>query len=246
MSLSGEIDGTTIIELLSLCTGINNLVLLCESNYFEKDTAPLLQVLDTLPLDILSLQMDVSLTPSSIANTNVFARLTHLEITEEGIFKHLKMNAFPRLTHLALWGGPLRNQNGLKLIKHILSHATLQLLLLHVRPHRQLAKFLDINNIDDPRIVLAPCEIYVWDSLGRASMLLWELADEKVKLRVPNHRKHRCFTETTLVNELRQYMDLESVPEQDLDYQVMPCYVVGGSGDEAQLGYVVDDDESDD
>jgi hypothetical protein len=41
-------------------------------------------------------------------------------------------------------------------------------------------------------------------------------------------------------------MDLESVPEQDLDYQVMPCYVVGGSGDEAQLGYVVDDDESDD
>jgi hypothetical protein len=188
MSLSGDIRRTTIIEILSLCTGINNLTLQSENNYDDEDITPLLQVLNYLPLTVLSLQIEDPLTSSSISNVTVFTKLTHLEIDDADMLRHLQMECFPQLTHLSLWGNLYHpGVNVLSLVNRLLSHPTLQVLIFRVDCHRKFATFLDRHGLHDPRIILAPARVYLWDSLGRACMLLWELAEEKTKLREPNH-----------------------------------------------------------
>jgi hypothetical protein len=188
MSLSGDMDGTTIVEILSLCTGINNLALLCECDEFSKDKAPVLQALDALPLKVLSLQIDFRLSRSSITSVTVIARLTHLEIDDNNMLSHLDMESLPRLTHLALWGTTYDPAGNLpSLVKRLLSHPTLQILIFRTNRHKQFVRFLELHKLSDPRIIIAPQQVYLWDDLGRASMLLWEIAEEKAKLREPNH-----------------------------------------------------------
>jgi hypothetical protein len=55
MSLSGDIQLNTAMEILSLCTGIKNLSVISESKDFHNNVAPVLQTMDALPLKVLSL-----------------------------------------------------------------------------------------------------------------------------------------------------------------------------------------------
>jgi hypothetical protein len=188
MYLGGGLQGTTITEILSLCKGIKHLFISEESNHFVHDIAPLQHVLNALPLKVLSLHIGVTLTKASIVNFNVFARLTHLEIDDTDMLRHVEMGSFPQLTHLALWPffyNPGVNVPGL--VRRLLRHPPLQVLLFRVPGHNQCAKFLEYHALNDPRIVIAPSEMYVWDDFGRGSMLLWELAEKKANMPQPNH-----------------------------------------------------------
>ena len=178
----------TMIKILSICRGIENLSLSSEDDDDFHDLTSLFHALETLPLTALCLNFRIALTNSSMVNVNIFARLTHLEVGDADMLQHVDMKAFPMLTHLALW--PLFYDPGvnvLGLVKRLLRHATLQVLLFRVERHRDCARFLERHALYDPRIVIAASEIYVWDDFGRGAMLHWELAEERAKLPGPNH-----------------------------------------------------------
>ncbi|KAG1720975.1 uncharacterized protein EDB91DRAFT_1088616 [Suillus paluster] len=201
LSLSGDVQVSTIIDILCLCTGINHLSLIPDHDDFQSDIAPLLQLLDTLPLKVLSLQVAVQLTSPSISNVTFFAKLTHLEIDPSDMLQHADMACFPQLTHLSLWSSFHHPRDRIpSLVKRILCHPTLQVLIFRVTYHRNLAKFLDDNMLNDPRIVLAPPKVYLWDDLGRSSMLLWELAEERVASAEPNHSSSILSIMATFTN----------------------------------------------
>lgn len=192
ISLSGDINGTTIVEILSLCTGINTFSICCNSEEFQTfDEKPILQALDALPLNVLSLKVGLRLTRYYIPSvTSVMSRLTHLEIDDNRMLSSIDMKYLPRLTHLALVGTTWDPQDNLpSLVKRLLSHPTLLILIFCTSEHGKFAKFLDIHKLHDPRMILAPKKHYLWDDLGRASMLFWEIAEETAKLREPNHSK---------------------------------------------------------
>ncbi|KAG1720418.1 uncharacterized protein EDB91DRAFT_1257007 [Suillus paluster] len=228
MFLHGDIQGTTMIEILSLCTGISNLALASNTDPVHKNLSFLQPVLDALPLTALHLQIGFTLTDSSIANVNVFSRLTHLDIDDHDFFQHVRIESFPRLTHLALWGDLIRRENKMaSSIQRLLNHPTMQVILLRSDDHGRLADFLEEHAFNDPRIVIGPEKQYSWDFLGRGYMLLWEIAEAKAKILEPNHNKHRCFPPSTIVNGLHQCMDIESVRRRDVNFQLTRCIVIG-------------------
>ncbi|KAG1886469.1 hypothetical protein F4604DRAFT_1675383 [Suillus subluteus] len=229
ISLSDDVQFETAVEILSLCTGMNTLTIIPDEQDFHDKVTYLLQLMGTLPLTVLSLQVNVHPTSSLISDVAFFAKLTHLEIDRCGMLCDVDLQYFPRLTHLAIWSTFSEpDRRAPSLIKRLLSHPTLQVFIIRVDYHRNFANFLDRHMLHDPRIVLAPSRVYLWDDLGRASMLLWELADEAVKLPEPNHTSvlHR----TMLVNGIKDFMDDDRVPEHDLDYELFPCRIMGQDG----------------
>jgi hypothetical protein len=188
MSLSGDIQLNTAMEILSLCTGIKNLSVISESEDFHNNVAPVLQTMDALPLKVLSLQIGTNITSSLISDLTFFSKLTHLELEEDGILRNLDLQYFPSLTHLSIWGiMDQKESTTASLMKRILSHPPLQALVIRVDYHRNFAAFLDRHMLYDRRIVLATWRVQLWDDLGRACMLFWELVDECINLPAPNH-----------------------------------------------------------
>ncbi|KAG2108268.1 uncharacterized protein F5147DRAFT_652984 [Suillus discolor] len=151
LSLLGDIQRTTIMEILSLCTGINNLTLQSNNNDDDDDIAPLLQVLNYLPLMVLSLQIEVPLTSTSISNVTIFTKLTCLKIDDADMLQHLEMECFPQLTHPSLWGSLFHpGVNVPSLVNRLLSHPTLWVLIFCVDCHQHFATFLDYHRIHNP------------------------------------------------------------------------------------------------
>ncbi|KAG2739156.1 hypothetical protein P692DRAFT_20881980 [Suillus brevipes Sb2] len=236
-----------MIKILSICRGIENLSLSSEDDDGFHGLTSLFHALDTLPLTALCLNFGVTLTNFSMVNVNIFARLTHLEIGDADMLRHVDMEVFPMLTHLALW--PLFYNPGVNvpgLVKRLLRHATLQVLLFRVERHRECARFLERHALYDPRIVIAASEICAWDDFGRGAMLHWELAEERAKLPGPNHRQHRCFSTSTLINRFRDYVDLDRISERDVDRQMVRCILAGNAEDGAVGSSYLCDDTSDD
>ncbi|KAG2121476.1 hypothetical protein DEU56DRAFT_760651 [Suillus clintonianus] len=243
MSLCGDIKGTTIMEILSLCTGITNLSLTPDKIEFDNVEATLLPLLDSLPLKVLSLRVGVVLTRSSVTNSTVFAGLTHFETDDIDAVHRIQTSYFPRLTHLVLNAIPCSSAYWMRMaVERVLRHPPLQVLVFRVRSHRQFAKSLVKLDINDPRIVLAPPIVCGWDDLGRACMLFWDIIDETAQLSQPNHGNHRCFTLTNQTNGVMDYMHKDRVPEHDLDYQQpIRARVVGGSHGSGEYIYIQDD-----
>ncbi|KAG1830503.1 hypothetical protein DFJ58DRAFT_848435 [Suillus subalutaceus] len=167
-------------------------------------------------------------TKSSMVMANTFAKLTHLEIDDPGLLCRLDMGAFHQLTHLALWTDLSDHRLLLpRLVNRLLQLATLKVLIFRAWGHRSCARSLEYYGLLDPRIVIGPSKVYVWDHFGQGSMLLWELADERTNIPGPNHRKHRCFSNSTYENRFRDFMALPRVPERDVDRELVQCFVVG-------------------
>jgi hypothetical protein len=178
MSLSMEVRGATIMEILSLCAGVENLALLPRSDDFFDDGAPLRKLLAVIPLKVLTFQLIIFVDHASAVN--IFATLTHLEIDNDDVIEHIEMDSLPWLTHLSLWWRSDSTwANVSSFVKGILTRPTLQVLFFRVEYHAYVAWILEYREkVFDPRIVLAPSSLYLWDELGRASMLLWEVTED--------------------------------------------------------------------
>jgi hypothetical protein len=131
MLLSGNIQLNTAMEILSLSTDIKNLSVISESEDFHNNVAPVLQIIDALPLKVLSLQIGTNTTLSLISDITFFAKLTHLEIEEDGMLYNLDLQYFPSLTHLSIWGiMDYKESMTVSLVKQILSYPPLQALIM--------------------------------------------------------------------------------------------------------------------
>lgn len=194
-------------DIISLCKGVKNLHLSSQSTAFKCNMVPLLDAVDRLPLKVLSLEFRISISATIMSTFNVFATLTHLETDDLHMFLSFDIECLPRLTHLALWiAGLIPGSKVVKLTNYILTHPTLQVLLFHIKSHRSFSYYLKEGNIIDPRIVIAPMDFCKWDDLGRGHMLLWELAEAKVKLRDPNHSQlpSNVLTHRDILNNLNR------------------------------------------
>ncbi|KAG1836251.1 hypothetical protein DFJ58DRAFT_735117 [Suillus subalutaceus] len=222
MVLGYDITYTTLVEILSLCKDITNLSIASIDEDFIPDLTNLHHVLEPIHLTVLCLHIRLSLTHSSMVMANTFATLTHLEIEDKEMLRPVDMNAFPKLTHLALWfvfinaGGDFPG-----VVKRLLQHATLQVLVFRVDGHSECATFLESRGIVDRRIIIGPSRRFVWDDFGHGDMLLWKLADDRANMPAPNHKKHRCFSNSTFENRFRDYKGLPRVPERDVDRGLM-------------------------
>lgn len=230
MFFGDGIKYATLVEILSLCKDITNLSIVSHDDDVLADLTSLHHVLEPLPLTVLCLNTRSAPIRSSMMMVNIFATLTHLEIDDKEMLRLVDMHSFPKLTHLALW--PVFGNTGMnvgRVVKHLLEHPTLQVLVFRATGHRAYAKYLEYHQIYDPRIIIGPSQILVWDDFGRGDMLLWQLADERANMPGPNHRKHRCFSNSTFNNRFRDYLGLPRVRERDVDRELVKCFVVGGS-----------------
>ncbi|KAG1828198.1 hypothetical protein DFJ58DRAFT_849170 [Suillus subalutaceus] len=172
MFLGDDITYTTLVEILSLCKDITNLSIASVDDDFIRDLTNLHHVLEPPP------PHGALFKPQIIADSLFHGRCF-------GLFD---MNAFPKLTHLALLFvvyNPGVDVPGV--VKRLLQHATLQVLVFRVDGHSECATFLEPHGIVDRRIIIGPSRTFVWDDFGHGDMLLWELADDRVNMPAPNH-----------------------------------------------------------
>ncbi|KAG1718639.1 uncharacterized protein EDB91DRAFT_1258408 [Suillus paluster] len=261
MLMGDGIKYNTIIDVLSLCKDITNLCIVSrDSDNILPDLTSINHILDTLPLTALSLIINSSLTRSSMVMANTFAKLTHLEIDDEGLLCRLDMSAFHQLTHLALWTDLSDRRLYLpRLVNRLLQLATLKVLVFRAKGHRSCARSMEYHGILDRRIVIAPSKVFAWDHFGQGSMLLWELADETTNIPGPNHRKHRCFSNSTFENRFRDLMAVPRVRQRDVDRELVhtllftrpgippeTIWIRNDSSDDSREEEITDDDKEED
>lgn len=186
--VGGDVEFKTALEILSMCKGIEILSLIVSSYEYRDNVASLLHMMDTLPIRVLSFQAWVCLTSTLISDVTLFAKVTHLEFDVCRMFEDLDLQDVPQLTHVAMSSSlDTLTEQSPSLIRRLLDHAPLEVLIIRADIHRDLVAFLERHALHDRRIVVAPSKLYNWDSLGRAAMLLWEVAEALVKLPKPNH-----------------------------------------------------------
>lgn len=184
----GDVRFKTALEILSMCKGIEILSLVVSGDEYGENVASLLQVMDTLPIRVLSFPELVCLTSSLISDVTLFAKITHLEVDVCRMYEDLDLQDIPQLTHVAMTSSlDTPREQSPSLIRRLLDHAPLEVLIIRVGNHHDYVAFLDRHALHDRRIVVATTKLYMWESLGRAAMLLWELAEGLVKLPKPNH-----------------------------------------------------------
>ncbi|KAG2353794.1 hypothetical protein BDR07DRAFT_1308184 [Suillus spraguei] len=238
--LEGPLDESTVIELLSLCSGVTCLALSDDTEAFAEDTLLLWRALDALPLMSLTLNMVIDFKPS-IGTFNVLKNLTHLDIMDKRILRknHKGLYGLDSLTHICL---PLSvRTSDPAAVMGLISNARLRVLAFRVEDsHERVQLFLQMNGTLDARIVLLPSIMENWDELGRGDMLLWELAEEKVMLPIPHNSAfvlshirsssykaiyiegHRCLSLPSIVNGYADYNgdEIESDDESCTTYSI--------------------------
>ncbi|KAG1837850.1 hypothetical protein DFJ58DRAFT_734140 [Suillus subalutaceus] len=185
--LRGALNESTLIQILSLCNGLTCLVLFVRTDAFMNDASSLRRALDALQLKSLTLAMAIDFT-NSINTFDVFKNLTHLEIVDRLVLKkpHAGLEALHSLTHICLVLAP-PSCNPVTVMR-LIGNARLRVLAFRVEhSHHEIERFLQKHKILDRRIVLLPSLMVMWDELGRGDMLVWELAEEKVRLPIPQN-----------------------------------------------------------
>jgi hypothetical protein len=195
--LVGSIEISTLVEILSLCNGISCLVLLVSTISSATAVSSLLQALDTLPLKSLQLSMDVDVS-TSFSTSNVFKHLTHFDTHDHRMLEklHAGLDCLDSLTHLCV---VLRLEKCDPLaVIHLIGNLRIQILAFRVEdPHHAVERFLEDHRLLDRRIVLLPIQLTNWAMLGQGEMLMWQLAEDLVKLPMP--QKSKTFIQSTRI-----------------------------------------------
>ncbi|KAG2081946.1 uncharacterized protein F5147DRAFT_783482 [Suillus discolor] len=223
LSLSGSIQSSTVIEIISICRSVTSLRLILTTNEYANNGSVLWRALDGLPLQALVLTIRMQF-PSFLSEYHTFRNLSHLELNGNHFLAEPQeeLEFFESLTHICVVLNPhIADPQAVILL---ISNAQLQLLAFRVEDgHNAVDEFLEEHGICDHRIVLLPFQLPVWGELGQGDMLMWELAEDRTKIPVPqNHTtldRHRCLPLSTIQNAYADYLDIAKVPELN------PCAV---------------------
>lgn len=149
-------------DFVLMCKSIQILSLVVEGNEYHKNVASLLQLIGTLPIQVLSCQADICLTSSLISNITLFTKLTHLEVDVCCMFEDLDIQYVPQLTHVTMISTlSTPNKKSPLLIRWLLDHALLEVLIICVDYHYNFVAFLDCHAIYDHRIVVTITNLYI-------------------------------------------------------------------------------------
>lgn len=180
--LVGSLDMSTLIEIISLSNRVTRITLVLSTKEFNVDGSALWHALDALPLQSLVLALDVKL-PPPISTFNMFNNLSHLDVNDKSFLNQptTELGSFQALTHLSVVF--IHERTDPLAITQIISNQRLRVLAFRVEVDHYLVEgFLEHHGIRDGRIVLFPIELNNWGRLGQGDMLMWELAEEQVKL----------------------------------------------------------------
>ncbi|KAG1830496.1 hypothetical protein DFJ58DRAFT_736953 [Suillus subalutaceus] len=229
--LVGSIQKSTLIKLLSLCNRVTCLGLALSTTEFATDGSPLWLALDALPLKSLVLDMEIDST-SSTSTINVFKNLTHLDICNDRMLDkpNAGLEALSALTHLCTV--LILGKSDPVAVIRLIGNARLQILAFRVRdPHNRVERFMRKHEILDRRIVLLPIDLTYWAQLGQGDMLVWELAEEQVKLSIPENKRHRCLSRTSIENAYAKYDDDDGDQNPEYDCTVTMARTKGPHND---------------
>jgi hypothetical protein len=180
--LIGDLEPSTLFDLLTICKGVTCLALALETDEFVTDGSALWSALDDLPLRSLMLAVTITFTDAITTSPNAFTRITHLDIHDGSLLgkDHKCFDTLTALTHLC---AVLDTYNSEPLvIKRFVSNVRLQVLALRAEgPHHRAVEFLEEHELLHDKIVLMPFIIAPWGLLGQGDMLLWQLAEEALK-----------------------------------------------------------------
>ncbi|KAG1818613.1 uncharacterized protein BJ212DRAFT_1298683 [Suillus subaureus] len=147
--------------------------------------SPLWHALNALPLKSLLLSVEIDFTSSS-GKLNVFQNLTHFNITNDCMLNkpNVALEGLVSLMHLCVV--LILGRSDPLAVIHLVSNSHLQLLAFRMKDvHHRVKWFLDEHEVIDHWIVFLPMELGNWAQLGQGDMLIWELAEEQVKLPIP-------------------------------------------------------------
>ncbi|KAG2108237.1 uncharacterized protein F5147DRAFT_652957 [Suillus discolor] len=194
-------DESTLIDLLGLCRGITCLSVAVNTDEFSEDPSRLLWALNTLPLKSLTMLMEVNCL-SAIKTSHTFHNLMHLDINDQLLMTepYTGLEDLRLVTHIIVVLA--MGQSMVESVKHLLSNVTLRVLGLRVRDtHKPVTMWLDKYGINNRRAVLFPTQWTSWAKLGQGDMLIWEMAEERIKLPRP---KEDTLISMTLEGDLYQ------------------------------------------
>ncbi|KAG1816607.1 hypothetical protein EV424DRAFT_1348127 [Suillus variegatus] len=204
---------STLIEIISLCNRVTRITLVLSTKEFNVDGSALWHALDALPLQSLVLALDVKL-PPPISTFNMFNNLSHLDVNDKSFLNQptTELGSFQALTHLSVVF--IHERTDPLAITQIISNQRLRVLAFRVEVDHYLVEgFLEHHGIRDGRIVLFPIELNNWGRLGQGDMLMWELAEEQVKLPMAVYERHRCVSHSRIQNICADYNDVKRRPE---------------------------------
>ncbi|KAG2057307.1 hypothetical protein BDR06DRAFT_969495 [Suillus hirtellus] len=107
---------------------------------------------------------------TAIKQCNVFHNLTHLDINDQLLITepYTRLEDLQSLTHIIV--GLVMGKLMIELVKRLVSSTTL---------------WLNKYGFHNPQVVLLPMQWMSWAKLGQGDMLIWELAEERVRLPQP-------------------------------------------------------------
>lgn len=187
-----SIPFSIVIRLLNTCSGLESLALWTPPH---TDTADLINLLSSLPLTFLSINLVSIQLPSFpkpiLQNHPAFVNLTHLDIVNNWVLwtSSLGIELLPRLTHVSFRFWSRGSVNGA--LSTILEQSPkLQVLVLLansvVIPGAR--EYLDKQGVHDIRVVVLQHsrDADEWELMERESMTTWERAEYIVRWRRRN------------------------------------------------------------
>ncbi|KAG6377944.1 hypothetical protein JVT61DRAFT_14737 [Boletus reticuloceps] len=177
------------IQLLATCSGLESLALWILP---QSDNADLINVLSSLPLTFLSLNLASILPPSywklGLQNHPVFINLTHLDIVNNWVLwtSSLGIQHLPFLTHVAFrfWSRGSVNGALSKILQE--SHKLEALVLLANSVAIPGAReYLEKQNVRDIRVVVLQHarDTDEWELMRKGAISMWQRADVIVRWR---------------------------------------------------------------
>lgn len=181
-----------ILQLLAVCSGLESLALWIP---VQADTADLINLISSLPLTFLSLNIRCILPLNSpnldIQNHPALVNITHLDIVNQWVLwkSSLGIEHLPLLTHLALrsWSRGSIDTALLTILRESPKLRVLILLADSLVIHRA-RKYLEEQGVRDIRMVVLrhARDVDEWELMKRDSLTMWQRADIIVEWRRRN------------------------------------------------------------
>ncbi|KAF9234560.1 hypothetical protein BU15DRAFT_52498 [Melanogaster broomeanus] len=188
-----QIPYSLIIQLLTLCSGLESLALWISSTRHAASDSELTNLLSTLPLKFLSLDIMAVISPShpkpDLQNHPAFIHLTHLDIVNHWVLwtSSLGIEHLPRLTHVAFRFWCRGNVNtALSLILKESPRLRVLILLADSVVLPGARRYLEKEGIRDERVVVMEHtrDADEWEAMERDSEGIWQRAESVVRWRM--------------------------------------------------------------
>ncbi|KAG2057308.1 hypothetical protein BDR06DRAFT_1037559 [Suillus hirtellus] len=203
--LDGHVDALTMLEILSICSGVKHLALMVRISPTPDELLAIWLALDRMPLRSLCLYMGMKFL-KSIDKFSGLCHITHLDLVDGEVLTKANMclDALYTLTHISVMLSVHHSEP--VAILRLVTNARLCVIGFRVNDlHIEVESFLAASGIQDQRMLLLPTRTTRWCGIGQREMLFWDCLDER--LRLPEARN--SYGDCTKCKQVKLGYDME-------------------------------------